>query len=72
MIDWQPIASAPKDRRVLLFFPTLLQWHNVQPGKWNDDRYAKMPRPYWETDFQQWTRSHPPTHWAEINEPDHA
>lgn len=75
MIDWKPIETAPNDRRVLLFFPEHPEWARVQGGKWSDDRYAKRPRPRWDADKDyllgmRWTRENPPTHWADINEPD--
>lgn len=76
MIDWKPIDTAPKDRRVLLFFSTLYgDWARVQVGGWDDDRYAKKPSPYWRGDTEtllgkRWMRESIPTHWAEINEPD--
>lgn len=69
MIDWQLIdEEAPKDRRVLLFFPTLPDWGRVQGGtrsaglRWSADR---------DDLFDLHDRlSNLPTHWAEINEPE--
>ena len=66
MNDWQPIETAPKDKRILLFRPCS-KWAIVT-GKFNDDHFAAKPRPYWEHDLQHITgikesRQFQPTHW---------
>lgn len=67
---WQPIETAPKDGDVFLHFP---QWGPIR-GHWDDERYSKVPRPYWTHD-REWlwgrraTRANPPTHWMPL--PDH-
>lgn len=69
---WQPIETAPKDgRMILLYRPTGGGWMNTATGSWNDDRYAKNPRPYWESWLRigvDW-RTLPPTHWMPLPEP---
>jgi hypothetical protein len=68
MTKWEPIDTAPKDRRILLFVPP----RDYHIGQWDDDRYAlKKPRPYWTSSLERvmgrkWMRDNPPTHWMEI------
>lgn len=75
MINWQTIETAPKDRRILLYFPDLFSEPAIYCGKWHDDAYyRKNPRPYWSADCEGWAgktslRAHPPTHWAELTPP---
>jgi len=42
--SWQPIETAPKDARILCVMSD-----RVQIAQWDDDRYAKKPRPFWRT-----------------------
>lgn len=58
--------SAPKDEWIILYRPTLFKGHRGL-GRWDDDRYAKTPKPYWEQS-ERWIgklecRAHLPTHW---------
>ncbi len=70
--EWQPIGTAPKDRRILLWFPRL--FGNVpyaSVGKWDADNYRENPRPFWTCDSERTAgrntlRVCPPTHWREI------
>jgi hypothetical protein len=71
-MTWQPIATAPKDRKVLLYFPR--DNIGVECGQWNKDEYAKRPRPYWMGDcWRLWGvaayRGLQPTHWMPLPEP---
>ena len=68
---WLPIESAPKDQYILLF-PS--RWYNVpcEVGKFDNDEYAKKPRPYWRrfgshrvTD----DRATQPTYWRPLPKP---
>ena len=66
-IEWQPMHTAPKDRRILLSYGD-----NAVMGQWSDDRYAKKPRPYWTNDLKAYwgmirLRETQPIAWAEIN-----
>jgi hypothetical protein len=73
-MNWQPIETAPRDgRRVLLCYPS----GAVECGRWNDDRYARKPRPFWEGDQRRLFgvgvyRAASPKHWMPIPEPPEA
>lgn len=73
MSEWQPIETAPRDKRILLYRPTAPEWWMVMVGKYDSDEDAKPPRPYWEAD--RWTiakasqRKNAPTHWMTLPEP---
>lgn len=81
---WQDISTAPRYERVVLWRPTCnFTWAQIVTGKYNDDRYAKNPTPYWGHDFERIegkrsVRLHQPTHWRPlpapptITEADHA
>jgi hypothetical protein len=73
-MEWQPIELAPKDKIILLYRPGhCVPWQSVAPGKYDDDKYAKRPRPFWvswllcsgKTD----DRAYPPTHWIPMPNP---
>lgn len=71
-IDWQPIETAPKDRTVMLWVPDGV-WSRATFGEWDDEKYARKPKPYWNTELRRWRgviwqRAHQPTHWAPIPE----
>jgi len=68
-MEWQPIATAPKDADVLLYCPR----RGVVRGKWDDCRYARNPKPYWSHDRERIfgtreTRDDQPTHWMPLPE----
>lgn len=76
-MNWQPIETAPKDRDVLLWFPAMCSTPKASVGNWDDDRYAKKPRPFWTCECEGWAgknllRANPPTHWCEITPPEDA
>ena len=61
-----PIDTAPKDRRILLFARG--EWH---VGKWNDDKFNRKPRPFWDYSLiwrATGCREQPPIAWAELPE----
>lgn len=67
MTTWATIETAPKDRDILLACPV----RGVVRGHWNEDLYAKRPRPYWSHDREiLWgriaCRNDQPTHWMEL------
>lgn len=70
---WQPIHTAPVDGTlILLYRPDAYSWAKVDLAKWDKDRFAKNPRPYWysllylgKTEMRNWH----PTHWQPL--PDH-
>lgn len=69
-MSWQPIEAAPKDgTRVLLYCNS----RGIVCGEWNNDKYAKKPRPYWANDRERLfgvteTRADQPTHWQPLPE----
>jgi len=74
---WQPIETAPRDgSRMLLFFPPPNEYFKttVEVGRWNDDQYAKRPRPYFTGDMERTFgvsryRDYQPTHWMPLPAP---
>ena len=72
---WQPIDTAPKDQRVLLYYPQRL--FGVVCGSWQSEEYVMRPRPHWSNDRSHVhgamaTREHQPTHWMALPDaPDH-
>lgn len=68
MSDWQPIETAPKEAYYLL----LLANNRVEIGRWDDDRFAKKPKPFWAYSFlssRRQQRENPPTHWMPLPTP---
>lgn len=74
-MEWQPIETAPKDERILLYRPTAgFTWTRVVIGRFDSDRYAKRPRPYWQHDLEHLAgkaegRAVNPTHWMPLPAP---
>lgn len=71
---WQPMTTAPKDKGPLLgWFPLSSNAQCVYPMHWDDDRYAKRPRPYWNVYGWIWgqsvLRDIQPTHWMPLPSP---
>lgn len=69
MSEWQPIETAPKDgTEILLCFGS-----NVMSGQWDDQRYRKMPNPYWRgvKDYMgvMWFRANQPKCWMPLPPP---
>jgi hypothetical protein len=73
-MNWKPIETAPKDKRILLFYSDESRVHSrVVCGAWNDDKYNRKPRPYWSNDLVSifglnYARAHVPTHWMTLPE----
>ena len=67
--DWQPIETAPKNGTYVRVWPPT--WGEVSScAQWDDDKYAKKPRPYWRrTDAigTRDSRDNPPTHWKPVD-----
>lgn len=68
--EWQPIETAPLDKEILIHCPA----RGVVRGRWNDNRYATNPRPYWTHDREhvfgvRETRLDQPTHWMPLPAP---
>ena len=70
---WQPIETAPKDGTAVMVYPGTWSGRSASIAKWESDKYAKKPRPYWsrDDDFGRVTfsREHPPTHWMPLPPP---
>ena len=72
-MEWQPIDTAPKGFAILLYRPTAHPWSRIAVGQWNEDRFAKHPRPFWEMlsrivsrlEERKWR----PTHWMLLPDP---
>lgn len=64
---WQPIKTAPKDRRIELWIPrSVYRAGYPTHGKWDDDKYGRKPRPFWLYDAAvniTHSRESQPTHW---------
>jgi hypothetical protein len=59
---WQPIETAPKSKRVLVFVPIknhrlVIGWQTMDIGLWLDEKMEPM--------------SYPPTHWMPLPERPH-
>jgi hypothetical protein len=65
---WMPIETAPKNQTVVVWPPSFSG--ATSSAYWDDDKFAKSPRPYWvridasKTD----SRLRPPTHWRPVIE----
>jgi len=72
-MSWQPIETAPCDAVIILYRPSVSPWWRVSPGKFDDDKYARNPRPFWrcrvEGVVKTDSRNHPPTHWQPLPTP---
>lgn len=69
---WQPIETAPKDGTVVLVYPGVWSNRTCSVARWDDDRSAKRPRPYWsrdDTSSVTTCRNVPPTHWMPLPAP---
>ena len=68
--EWLPIESAPKDLVILLYRPTAAIWAQVSVGKFDDDKFAKKPKPFWEIWLKIGrileSRNWEPTHWMPL------
>ena len=76
MSQWQQIETAPKDRAILGFIPyhgTEAEKGSVWVMRWNDERFAKTPRPHFEASGWVWgiraMREQQPTHWMPLPDP---
>lgn len=72
-MEWQKIETAPMDGTYVLVYPPTWGTVNASIAKWDDDRYAKKPRPYWKRidDHGRSTisRGKPPAHWMPLPNP---
>ena len=73
-MTWQPIETAPKDGSIILLFrPAPHPWGRVDIARWDTNKYATRPKPFWrslisivsKTEMRHWA----PTHWQLLPEP---
>lgn len=57
-MDWQPIETAPKGEKVLLYFPEKL-----------DSRRERSHAPMHQVDYADAFPNRPPTHWKPLDAP---
>lgn len=65
---WPPIETAPRDGTLVIVWPPTYSGA-TSCARFNDDRFAKKPRPYWnrsDTAFTGASRGNPPTHWRPV------
>jgi transcriptional regulator with XRE-family HTH domain len=73
-LTWQPIDTAPKNgTRIFLAGPEG-PFKNPSIGRWEEDKYAEKPNPYWTNDLIsiygiREVRNHQPTQWQPLPEP---
>ena len=68
MSDYQPIATAPKDREILAWWP--IQDGHWCTTRWDDEEFCSKPKPHWRPYGLAWCqkttiRRCQPTHWRE-------
>ena len=67
---WQPIDTAPKDGTSVLVYPPTWNGRSAAIAKWESDKYAKKPRPFWRRDDDMGrvtiSRERSPTHWMPL------
>lgn len=72
-MEWQPIETAPKDGTAILVFPPSSSAMQASIAKWDEDKYANKPIPYWRRmdalGKKTFSRSLPPTHWMPLPPP---
>ena len=74
-MEWQPIETAPKDGTAVLVFPPTWGGMSASIAAWDEDVYAKNPRPYWRR-FDtlgrvSLSRDNAPTNWMPLPDPPH-
>ena len=69
-MEWQLIETAPKDGTAVLVFPPTWGGISASIAAWEEDVYAKKPRPYWKRfdalGRASLSRDKPPTHWMPL------
>ena len=65
-MEWQPIETAPKDGTLIVVWPPTWQGA-TSSARYNDNRHAKTPRPFWsrldDMGRVSLSRDNQPTHW---------
>lgn len=71
---WQPIETAPKNQRILLFYKkAFFTGINIIIGNWDDGDNRKLSDPYWTNDLVllkgvRETKNNQPSHWMPLPE----
>jgi hypothetical protein len=71
-LAWLPIKTAPRDGSYILVYTNIYEGITSYTAYWNDDRYAKNPKPYWRivgASPINVMRNAQPTHWRPQLEP---
>ena len=69
---WMQIRTAPKDQRILLWYPRpLFNKIHVIAGQWQRSSFARKTEPYWKHDLTEMfgvntVRKQIPTHWQPL------
>lgn len=73
MSKWQLVDSAPKEGSILGYFRLPGNAQGVHVMHWDDDRFARKPRPHWSVYGWMWGQrvlhSCQPTHWMPLPDP---
>lgn len=74
---WRPIETAPKDGSTVLVWFSDLYNGTADLARWDNDQYARKPRPYWTGNRERILgtvayRQGKPTHWMPLPEPPNA
>jgi hypothetical protein len=68
-MNWQPIKTAPKDKRILLYYSS----NENAPEKIFCGQYF-TDMGYWDCDVEymgvRWMKKNNPTHWCELEAPE--
>lgn len=67
-----PIEDAPKDRTRILVWCEMFEPPMWRIARWNDDRHAQRPKPYWEREGVGYVtdmRRCPPSRWMPLPPP---
>jgi len=72
-MSWKLIDTAPKNGESVLVYPPTWGGKTASIARWDDDHFAKKPKPYWRRDDDMnrasCSRSTPPTHWMPLPAP---
>ena len=70
--NWQTIDNAPKDGTQILVWPSIWSNQDWDVARFDDDKYASRPRPFWRRTSpagMRECRENVPTHWLRPSPP---
>lgn len=72
-MNWKPMDSAPKDRRILLEWLDGDFWE-IEFGQWESEQFYRKPKAHWQGEGRYWRgirfyRERSPVAWMEVPEP---